>query len=105
MTRRWTRRGSIVILVAIAIGNVGCVITSPLLNIRPSSPVITIDVPPNRLAVSGPMMQEDFVYLRSYLDMLLEEDYNRHHYTYKSGVDIKYDMRVDQETEFKSKVK
>jgi len=105
MTRKWTRRGSVAILAIIAISNVGCVITSPLLNIRPSSPVIMIDVPPNRLAISGPMAKKDFVYLEDYLDMLLDEEYRKHQFKHKSGVDITYDMVVKQNSEFKSEVK
>jgi hypothetical protein len=104
MTKRWTKRGSIVILSIIAIGNVGCVITSPLINIRPSSPVITIEIPPNRLSMSGEMDKDDFVYLHNYLDMLLDEDYHKHYYRNQSGVDINYDVSVRKKEEFNSKV-
>ena len=106
MNKRWQRRGSIAILLFMTVLFLSsCVMTSPLLNIRPSAPVVTIDIPPNRLSVSGPMREQDFLYLKNYLDMLLDEDYHKHSYRYKAGVDVKYDIDIKQDTKFKSELK
>ena len=83
----------------------GCSFSSPLLNIKPSSSVIVIDVPPNRVSVSGEMEKDDFEYLFSYLDMMLDENYHRHHYRYPSGIDVDFKVDTEHKTEFNSNVK
>ena len=105
LTKRLIRYGSITILTLIAVSNIGCVVTSPLLNIKPSSPVIVIDAPPNRCAVSGFMTKQDYEYLFKYLDMMLDEDYYKHHYRYRSGIDVDFKVDTSQKSEFNSNVR
>ena len=105
MTKQWLRRGSVVILALMSmIFLASCVVTSPLLNIRPSSPVIVVDAPPNRLSITNSMDRADYVYLYEYLDMMLEQPYHRHHYRYPSGINVDFDANTHQSSKFESKV-
>ena len=105
MTKRWTRRGAAIILLLVALGLSSCVVTSPLLNVKPSSPVIAIDIPPNRCTVSGFMTKQDYEYLFKYLDMMLDEEYHTHHYKYPSGVKVDFKVNTEHKNEFNSNVR
>ena len=102
MTKRWMKIINIVMLGLILVINIGCVVTSPLLNMRPSSPVIVIDTPPNRLAISGQLSTKDYVYLQHYLYDMLNEDYYKHNYRYKSGLDVNLKANIKMKNEFNS---
>ncbi len=100
MTKRTKKRYTVAMLTFVVLINVsGCVLTSPILTVGEAKPHITIDSPPNRLSIIGELSSEELQFLHVYLDMMLDEDYRKHHFRTRPGVDIDIDVDTDYQTE------